>query len=428
MHVLQLGTIARSKLLALFVPLLLLAAACAGNGEATPTSPAGPAATATSPAGTGAEPTATAPGQEAGGAPSGEQEFNFRLLISDDRLAIGDFSELLVTIEKVGVQQGGESGSWTEFDAPSPPNGAWTVDLTQLQGDNAQELLRVQLADGEYTKVFVHIDKETGVTGVLDPSGDAVTLKLPSSKLQIVKPFEIVAGEPAVDFVFDIAVVAAGNVKSPQGIKYLLLPVIGESGPDQSFNVLAADAPTADAGGDQTVATEDIVQLDGSGSSDPEGDDLTFSWTLSVPGGSGASLSDATIVDPTFVADVDGKYVATLVVNDGTSDSEPDDAEIEADAELNEPPAADAGDNQTVATEDIVQLDGSGSSDPEGDDLTFSWTLSVPGGSGASLSDATIVDPTFVADVDGEYVATLVVNDGTSGSDPDTVEIEAQAP
>ena len=332
MHVLQLGTIARSKLLALFVPLLLLAADCAGNGEATPTSPAGPAATATSPAGTGAEPTATAPGQEAGGAPSGEQEFNFRLLISDDRLAIGDFSELLVTIEKVGVQQGGESGSWTEFDAPSPPNGAWTVDLTQLQGDNAQELLRVQLADGEYTKVFVHIDKETGVTGVLDPSGDAVTLKLPSSKLQIVKPFEIVAGEPAVDFVFDIAVVAAGNVKSPQGIKYLLLPVIGESGPDQSFNVLAADAPTADAGGDQTVATEDIVQLDGSGSSDPEDDDLTFSWTLSVPGGSGASLSDATIVDPTFVADVDGEYVATLVVNDGTSGSDPDTVEIEAQA------------------------------------------------------------------------------------------------
>ena len=440
MYWLQLRTTARFKLFALLVPLLLAAAACSGDGQATPTSPAGTGAepTATSPAGTGAEPTATSPGlggpsptatasgQEPGGPPSDEQEFNFRLLISDDRLAIGDFSELLVTIEKVGVQQGGESGGWTEFDAPLPPDGPWTVDLTQLQGDNAQELLRVQLADGVYTKVFVHIDKETGVTGVLDPSGDPVTLKLPSSKLQIVKPFEIVAGAPAVDFVFDIAVVAAGNVKSPQGIKYLLLPVIGESGPDQSFNVLAADAPTADAGQDQTVATEATVQLDGSGSSDPEGDDLTFSWTLSVPEGSGATLSDVTTVDPTFVADVDGKYVATLVVNDGTSDSEPDAAEVEAEADPNEPPTADAGENQTVATGATVQLDGSGSSDLEGDDLTFSWTLSVPEGSDASLSDAAIVDPTFDADVDGEYVATLVVNDGTSNSDPDTVEIDAE--
>ena len=73
------------------------------------------------------------------------------------------------------------------------------------------------------------------MTGVLESSGDSVTLKLPSSKLHIVKPFVIVGGSPAVDFVFDIAVVAAGNEKSPQGIKYLLLPVIGKSGADQPF-------------------------------------------------------------------------------------------------------------------------------------------------------------------------------------------------
>jgi len=160
-------------------------------------------------------------------------DYNFRLLISDDRLAIGDFTELLVTIDRVGVQQGGESGGWIEFDAPVDGDG-WTVDLTQLQGDNAVEILKVELDDGEYTKVFIHIDKETGVSGVLT-SGDPVTLKLPSSKLQIVKPFEIVEGGPAVDFVFDIAVVAAGNVKSPQGIKYLLLPVIGQSGANIPF-------------------------------------------------------------------------------------------------------------------------------------------------------------------------------------------------
>ena len=63
------------------------------------------------------------------------------------------------------------------------------------------------------------------------------------------------------------------------------------------------------------------MQLDGSGSSDPEDNSLAYSWTLAAPDGSTATLSDATIVNPTFVADVDGEYLATLVVNDGASDS-----------------------------------------------------------------------------------------------------------
>ena len=238
----------------------------------------------------------------------------------------------------------------------------------------------------------------------------------------------IVDGGQAINFVFDIAVVAAGSDKSPKGIKYILLPVIGKSGADQPFKTLATDASTASAGEDQTVATGGTVQLDGSSSSDPENDTLTYTWTLLIPDGSGAALSDATAVNPTFVADEDGEYVATLVVNDGTSDSDPDSVDIEAEAEPNVPPTADAGEDQTVATGDTVQVDGSGSSDPEIDALIYSWTLSAPDGSSAALSDATSVNPTFVADVDGEYLATLVVNDGTSDGDPDSVDIEAKGP
>ena len=348
---------------------------------------------------------------------------NFRLLISDDRLAITDFNELMVTIEKVAVRQ--VDGTLREFVVPDEDA---TVDLTTLLGDNALVILSVDLAYGEYTGVSVHIDKDAGVTGDLT-SGDSITLKLPSSKLKINKPFEIAAGGPAVEFVFDIAVVAAGSDKSPQGIKYLLLPVIGKSGSHQSYHILDTEAPTADAGEDQTVATGATVQLDGFGSSDPENDPLTYTWTLSDPDGNDATLSDATIVAPTFVADVDGTYVATLVVNDGTSDSAPDTVEVAAEAQPNEAPTADAGADQIVATGAEVQLDGSGSSDPEDDALTYAWTLSVPEGSTtATLSDDNIVNPTFDPDVDGTYVATLVVNDDTSDSAPDTVDVTAATP
>ena len=186
--------------------------------------------------------------------------------------------------------------------------------------------------------------------------------------------------------------------------------------------------PVADAGLDQTVNTGDTVTLDGSGSSDADSDPLTYSWSLSVPGGSGATLSDITAVGPTFVPDVAGAYTATLIVNDGTDDSAPNDAVITAQAVVvNIPPVADAGLDQTVNTGDTVTLDGSGSSDADSDPLTYSWALSVPGGSGATLSDTTVVSPTFIPDVDGTYTATLIVNDGTDDSAPNDAVITAQA-
>jgi hypothetical protein len=180
-------------------------------------------------------------------------------------------------------------------------------------------------------------------------------------------------------------------------------------------------APKANAGPDQTVPINTTVTLDGSGSIDVDGDILTYSWSLTVPDGSNASLSNPTAVKPTFVVDASGTYIAQLIVNDSMLDSTPDTVTINWE---NSAPVADAGPDQTAQINDVVKLDGSGSSDVDGDGLVYSWLLiTVPDGSNASLSDPAAASPTFVVDASGTYVAQLIVNDAMLDSAPDTVTI-----
>ncbi|MBT4332350.1 MAG: PKD domain-containing protein, partial [Candidatus Cloacimonetes bacterium] len=89
---------------------------------------------------------------------------------------------------------------------------------------------------------------------------------------------------------------------------------------------------------------------------------------------------------------------------------------------INLMPIADAGEDQHVTHNVLVQLDGSGSYDPEGEDLTYLWITPDE----IVLSDPTIVNPTFNApDVPGEvdYYIQLIVNDGYWNSEPDEVII-----
>jgi len=181
--------------------------------------------------------------------------------------------------------------------------------------------------------------------------------------------------------------------------------------------------PVANAGPDQTRFVGDVVTLDGSGSSDVDGNALIYTWSLTTkPQGSIAALSDPHSVNPTFTIDLSGIYVAQLIVNDGSVDSSADTVVITTD---NTPPVANAGDNQTAYVGDTVTLDGSASSDVDGDTLTYHWSfLSRPNGSVATLSDANAVMPAFAVDVFGTYVVQLIVNDGTANSAPDTVTID----
>ncbi len=182
--------------------------------------------------------------------------------------------------------------------------------------------------------------------------------------------------------------------------------------------------PVAVAGTDQNVSTGTSVKLDGSGSYDDDNDPVTYQWKIiSKPEGSDAELSDTTDVKPKFTADYDGVYIVELIVSDGELESSGDSVIITASSG-NSAPVANAGSDQIVAMGSVVTLDGSGSSDADGDILTYMWYfLSLPEGSTVILENDDSVNPVFTADVDGTYDVRLVVNDGIVDSAIDTVSV-----
>ena len=235
---------------------------------------------------------------------------------------------------------------------------------------------------------------------VSKPVGSSATLSIPTDQ----KP----AFTADVDGIYDIQLIVDDG--------------ISESAPD-SVVITATTAnvpPIANAGPDQAVIPGSLVELDGSGSSDANNDPLTYRWSfVSIPEGSTSTLSSTTDPQPTFTVDDSGIYEIQLVVNDGTADSNVDGVVITA----NTAPIADAGPDQNITAEETVDLDGSGSTDADGDNLTYSWSfISMPTGSSATLSDSSAVTVDFTADIVGDYEIQLIVSDGIA-SDDDSAKI-----
>lgn len=184
-------------------------------------------------------------------------------------------------------------------------------------------------------------------------------------------------------------------------------------------------APVAVTGPNQSVKLNTVVSLEGRLSYDPNRDPLSYSWVLlSKPTGSAATLVPVqTSPTPTFTADLAGTYVASLVVSDGQLFSEVVATTVQASAS-NLPPVAHAGVAQTVKLGATVTLDGSGSTDADGNLLTYDWQLAYePLGSAVTPTSFTDPKPTFVPTVAGVYVFTLVVNDGLANSAQATVTV-----
>lgn len=189
--------------------------------------------------------------------------------------------------------------------------------------------------------------------------------------------------------------------------------------------------PVADAGADSSGVVGSAIQLDGSASQVCEeyAEDAVFSWSFEqVPSESAidsTSLSDndsETAISPSFVPDAEGYYVLSLVVTDPVASSDPAMVVISVYVD-DAPPVADCGSDLSGEVDVASTFDGSGSYDPEGSALEYSWSISqAPACSDLDSSDihnSATASPSIVPDCDGVYVVGLSVSDGAQWSDYD---------
>jgi len=183
--------------------------------------------------------------------------------------------------------------------------------------------------------------------------------------------------------------------------RYLFIDWVRYTEPSAEPN----DPPTANPGGSYS-GTEDVaINFDGSGSSDPDNDPLTYAWDF----GDGSTGSGATT---SHIYLWGGTFTVTLIVSDGKSGT--DTATTTATVtEVNDAPVADPNWPYSGTVGNAIAFDGAGSSDFDNldgtiaNDQTLSYTWSFgDGGAGSGVS------PTHTYAVAATYTVTLVVNDG----------------
>ncbi|NQV71549.1 hypothetical protein HQ496_00400 [bacterium] len=177
------------------------------------------------------------------------------------------------------------------------------------------------------------------------------------------------------------------------------------SGFDEAeVTIISNQPPVADAGADDSVVAGSGATLDGSASSDPDGDTLTYEWT---EGGNVLGNTASLAVGP-FTAV--GTHTYTLTVDDGNGESDSDTVSIVV---TNDPPVAEAGPTQVGIAGQNFTLDASASSDPNGHVLSFLWST----GSVTATTQSGALNT-------GTHTFNVTVDDGFGGTDSDEVSIE----
>ena len=219
---------------------------------------------------------------------------------------------------------------------------------------------------------------------------------------------------------------------APASLTFQLQVTDDDAATDTDSVVITVNAPpVANAGPDQSVDEQSVVNLDGSASNDPGGAIATYAWTQT--GGTNVTLAGANTATPNFTAPSVGLAGETLtfqlVVTDGAgaNDSDTVDIQVNNDPTLSDPPVANAGPDQTVDGGVLVTLDGTGSSDTDGTITAYQWTQTA--GTAVTITNANQAIATFTAPAAPDSLTfQLLVTDNDAATDTDTVVITVNAP
>src|SRR5215208_2066013 len=237
---------------------------------------------------------------------------------------------------------------------------------------------------------------------------------------------------------------------------FTTVTIAGECGPASSIDVLASGDynakfvgnvdchppgnigfPIAKATGPIEIAEGEKAILSGTGSMDPDGDPLLYQWKQI--GGAAVNLINPGGVETEFIAPSateNSTLNFELTVDDSRGGIDTNSVNVKiykkGEIELNQHPSAvaDASPRTLSSTLDTeVVLDGTQSSDPDEDSLSYSWEQ--VGGPSVGLSNSDEVESTFDSDIEVEEDITLTfkltVDDGRGGIDSDTVGITVKA-
>lgn len=182
--------------------------------------------------------------------------------------------------------------------------------------------------------------------------------------------------------------------------------------------------PIANAGTGSSYPLGTTVPLDGSRSFDPGGTIVAYRWSITQhPSGSVTQPADPNASITSFVPDQLGTYRLRLKITDDAQNIDSSEIRIVATGAIT---SIDAGPDATASWLRTAQLAGAVALAP-GELATYAWSfVSRPPGSTATITNATTLTPTFVADATGTYIVAL---DAAVGDDvrEDTVMIEVTA-
>ena len=179
--------------------------------------------------------------------------------------------------------------------------------------------------------------------------------------------------------------------------------------------------PIANAGADQIITLPtNAVNLDGSASTDPENNITSYAWTK-ISGPSSFNIASVSTVQTQVTNLVQGTYQFELKVTDNGRLSARDTMQVFVNATTNHPPIANAGNDTTIILPaNIINLDGSRSTDPENNIVSYIWSK-ISGPPSFSMANPNTVQTQVTSLAAGIYKFELKVTDAGGLFSKDTV-------